>query len=273
MRIYAHLTQVPVEELTDLARQAEELGFAGVTLADHVAAPAEIATPYPYGDAPWKDAPQWGDPWVAAAAITQATRRLRVMTSVYVAPLRHPLTVAKAVATAAVLSGGRVGLGVGAGWLREEFALMGQEFAGRGGRLDEAIRICRLAWSGETVEFHGDHYDLAPFAMLPVPREPVPVLVGGTGPRALRRAALLGDGWIAPGRTAGELADTIGGLRATRADAGITAPFEVVAWSSGPDDLTALLRAGADTIRTRPWAIYPDLGRSAALERYAADVF
>src|SRR5262249_10585723 len=147
--------QVPLGELIDLAQQAEELGFAGVSLADHLAAPGRIASSYPYGDAPWGDTPGWGDPWVIAGAIGQATRRLTLLTSVYVLPLRHPLAVAKSVATAAVLSGGRVAFGVGAGWLAEEFALAGQEFAGRGTRLDEAIEFCRLAWTGELVEFRG----------------------------------------------------------------------------------------------------------------------
>ncbi|WP_329520338.1 TIGR03619 family F420-dependent LLM class oxidoreductase [Spirillospora sp. NBC_01491] len=270
MKTYLHLTQVPLPEVVGLARRAEELGFAGVSLAEHLAAPAEMTTPYPYGVAPWQGVPEWGDPWVTAAAITQATRRLRVLTSVYVLPLRPPLLVAKAVATAAVLSGGRIGCGVGAGWLREEFDLAGEAFGGRGARMDEAIEILRLAWTGETVEFHGAHYDLAPFTMRPAPPAPVPILVGGAGPRALRRAALLGDGWIAPAGPAAELAAAVAGLREARADAGRTGPFEVVAWSEGPGDLDALARAGADAVRVRPWALHPGLSRAAALERYAA---
>jgi len=269
VKVYAHLTQVPIEEVVGLARLAEDLGFAGVSLADHLVAPERISTPYPYGDAPWKDAPHWGDPWVLAAAIGQATRSLRVLTSVYVLPLRHPLAVAKAVATAAVLTGGRVACGVGAGWLREEFVLAGQQFEGRGGRLDEAVQICRLAWSGEPVEFHGEHYDLDTFTMRPAPAEPPPILIGGAGPRALRRAIRLGDGWIAPAQSGPELAANITELRAARPDG-----FEVVAWSDDGRDLDELAGAGADSVRLRPQRLYADLSDpAAAMERLAAEAF
>ncbi|MBO2452812.1 TIGR03619 family F420-dependent LLM class oxidoreductase [Actinomadura barringtoniae] len=268
MKVYAHLTQVPIDQVVELARLAEELGFAGISLADHLAAPEQISTPYPYGDAPWKDAPHWGDPWVVAAALGQATRTLRVMTSVYVLPLRHPLAVAKAVATAAVLTGGRVSCGVGAGWLREEFVLAGQEFEGRGGRLDEAIQICRLAWSGEPVEFHGEHYDLDAFTMRPAPAERPPILIGGAGPRALRRAIELGDGWIAPAQSGPELAANITELRTARPEG-----FEVVAWSDNGRDLGELAQAGADSVRLRPQKLYSDLpdDPAAAMRRFAAE--
>lgn len=284
MRIHLHVTQVPVAELVDLARQAEQLGFHGISLADHIAAPRDIATPYPYdhGRAPWRTAPHWGDPWVVAGAVGSRTSRLRIMSAVYVPELRHPLAVAKQVGTAAVLSGGRVAMGVGAGWLREEFDLLGRPFAGRGARLEEAVAVCRLAWSGEEAEFHGRHYELPPFTMRPAPPHRIPVLFGGAGEHALRRAAELGDGWIAPAQPASGLAGTVADLDRRRTAAGrADHPFEIVAWAGHcrtAEDLRPLAADGATDVRVRPWDHYPDLdtttarGRSAALTRCATDL-
>ena len=120
-------------QILPLARACDAAGFDGVALSDHVVHPEKIATPYPYtkdGAPRWQPFTDWPDPWVTAGAIAAVTERLRVVTSIFVLPLRHPVLVAKAVGTAAVLSGGRVALGIGVGWMREEFEICGAASSG-----------------------------------------------------------------------------------------------------------------------------------------------
>ena len=146
----------------------------------------------------------WPDPWVTIAFLAGQTTTLRFFTNIYVLPARPPVAVAKLVGTAAVLSGNRVALGIGMGWMEEEFDAMEQPFAGRGRRADEMLDVIRTLWTGEVVEHHGAHYDLPPLEVQPVPSEPVPVWVGGTSDAALRRAAR-NDGWISDLHTTDEL--------------------------------------------------------------------
>jgi probable F420-dependent oxidoreductase len=124
------------------------------------------------------------------------TSRLSFVTHVYVLPARNPFVVAKAVATVAFLTGGRVELGVGAGWMREEFDALEQPFKARGKRMDEMIDVLRTLWKGGYVEHHGTFYDFGPLEMSPPPPAPVPILIGGHSDAALRRAASIGDGWM-----------------------------------------------------------------------------
>ena len=123
---------LPTEEIAPVAVAADELGYDGLTIADHVVDLETLATPYPYtasGSRRWDETCEWPDPWVLVGALSAVTTRLRFFTSIYVAAMRSPYQVAKSVGTAAVLSGGRVALGVGVGWCREEFDLLEQDFA------------------------------------------------------------------------------------------------------------------------------------------------
>jgi probable F420-dependent oxidoreductase len=246
-----------------MARAAEQAGFARVALSDHVVQPQKIRTPYPYtedGQPRWVPFTDWLDPLVAIAAMAAVTERIRFFTSIYVLPMRNPFLVAKAVATAAVLSGGRLELGVGAGWMEDEFELMEQPFAGRGRRMDEMIDVLRLLWSGGWVEHHGDHYDFEPLEMSPVPPAPVPIYVGGFAPPALRRAARRGDGWISDLHTTAELGELIGRVRAERQRAGrADGPFEILVTCSDAFDLDGYRRVadlGATHLTTMPWLFY-----------------
>lgn len=124
------------------------------------------------------------------------TTRLRFSNAVYIAPARPLLEVAKQVATASVISGGRVSLGVGVGWMREEYELLGQDFRTRGKRLDEMIPALRALWGGGWVSWSGEHYQVPEMMIEPHPPGPVPILCGGESEAALRRAARLCDGWV-----------------------------------------------------------------------------
>jgi len=202
--------------LTEIARVAEQAGFGAVVISDHLVYPQRLDTPYPYtadGAPRWQADTPWPDPFVAIGAMSAVTERLRFIVSVLVLPLRHPVMAAKSIATAAVLSGDRLTVGVGAGWMREEFDLLGQPFEGRGQRLDEAIEVMRTLWRGGMVEHHGAHYDFGPVQMSPVPRRPVPLYGGGVSEPALRRAATLCDGWASEVQTTREVEEIVQKLR------------------------------------------------------------
>ena len=249
--------------LGPMARAAEQAGFARVALSDHVVHPRHIRTPYPYtadGTPRWPPFTGWLDPGVAIASMAALTDRLRFFTSVYVLPMRNPFLVAKTVGSAAVLSGGRVELGIGAGWMEDEFELMQQPFAGRGRRMDEMIEVLRLIWSGGWVAHSGDHFEFDELEMSPVPERPIPIFVGGFSAPALRRAAAIADGWISDLHTSVELGALIARVKELRAD-GPRAddPFEILVTCSDAYDVAGYRRVadlGATHLTTMPWLFY-----------------
>ena len=180
------------------------------------------------------------DPWVTLAYVAAATERIRLGTSVYVLPLRHPIVSARAITTLDVLSGGRVEVGIGMGWLREEFEAVGESFDRRGRRADEIVEILRRLWTEREIEHHGEFYDFAPLRFEPKPvQDPhPPIVVGGESAAALRRAARLGDGWISSGnQTLDELGSSIEALRTLRSEMGRTEHrFEATAFNRLPID-------------------------------------
>lgn len=249
--------------LGPMARAAEQAGFTRVALSDHVVHPRHIRTPYPYtedGAPRWAPFTGWLDPWVAIAAMAAVTERLRFFTSVFVLPMRSPFLVAKTVGSAAVLSGDRVELGVGAGWMEDEFDLMQQPFAGRGLRMDEMIEVLRLLWSGGWVSHTGDHYPFDELEMSPVPARSIPIFVGGFSPPALRRAATIADGWISDLHTTAELGDLIARVKTMRRESGRGGdPFEILVTCSDAYDVSGYRRVadlGATHLTTMPWLFY-----------------
>jgi probable F420-dependent oxidoreductase len=249
--------------LVDMARAADEAGFDSVAVSDHVVHPQNIKTPYPYtrdGKTRWEPFTDWPDCWVSIGAMAAATSRVRFVTGIYVLPMRNPFLVAKAVGTAAVLSHDRVALGIGAGWMKDEFELMQQPFEQRGKRMDEMIAVMRKLWGGGMVEHHGRFYDFEPLEMSPVPREEIPIYVGGLSEPALKRAAVVGDGWISDLHTIEELRGITAKLRAYRADSPRAAkPFCVIAAASDAYDLDGYRRledAGVTHVQTMPWIFY-----------------
>lgn len=182
-------------QLCDIARAAEEAGYHGIAVADHVAIPNGFASVHPSGENPFVPTTNFPDPFTTIAAMAAVTTRLHFLPYVYVLPARDPFSVAKQAGTVAMLSNYRFALGVGAGWLREEIALLGHDPASRGERMDEMIAILRGFWDHGTTEFHGRHFDFGPTTMYPQPTSHVPVWVGGKSDAALRRAAR-NDGWL-----------------------------------------------------------------------------
>lgn len=213
------------EQLVDVAKAAEECGFDTITMSDHIFYPADLQSSYPYtpdGKPFWAPDTPFPDPWVTIGAMASVTTRLRFTTNIYIAGARDLFTVAKLVSTAAVLAGGRVALGAGAGWCKDEFDQTGQPFENRGPRLDEMIEALRKLWAGGDVTHRGRFYDFGPLQISPVPDGPVPVYIGGDTKPALRRAARLGDGWLGNAYTADDARAVLGRLDAELREAGRT---------------------------------------------------
>jgi len=188
------------KNIAAIATLSEELGFASLWCGDHVAFPWQTSSHYPYAAEGmyWNPTTPWVDPLVSLSWAGAVTSRIGLGTSILLLPLRPTLLVAKAVASLDHISNGRVLLGVGVGWLEEEFKLVGQTFADRGERTSEAIRVLKACWSNEKIEFHGRFHQLDAFAMEPKPVQGgrLPILCGGFSDAALRRVAEVADGWL-----------------------------------------------------------------------------
>jgi probable F420-dependent oxidoreductase len=220
-------------EYGEVARRAEAAGFESIWMAEHLVFPVEMPSTYPYsetGQPPVYPGSPLYDAWVTLAYIAACTQRIRLGTHVYILPLRHPLVTARAVGTLDVLSGGRAVLGAGVGWLEDEFHFVGESFENRGRRSDEIIGLIRELWSSKVIDHHGEFYELGPLRFEPKPvQKPLPIEIGGITPPAMRRAARLGDGWLATGQISlAELAGKIKQVHALRREAGRDAqPFEI----------------------------------------------
>jgi probable F420-dependent oxidoreductase len=284
MKFWQSVSFTETEQVVGVARIAEELGFHGVMVSDHLFYPEKLRSKYPYspdGRPGFEAETEWPEPWALLGAIAQATARVRMTTGVYILPLRHPLEVARAISTLAVLSRGRLALGVGVGWMREEFEQLGREFGDRGRRTDEAIRVLRAVSAGGMVEFHGEFYDFERLQMSPVAQEPVPIYVGGATAAALRRAGRLGDGWIGAGSDLPTALAMLGEIARHRREAGRErTPFEAIVPLTDPPSADAYRRledAGGTSTVHYPLAF--TLGprssleaKRRAMERYANDV-
>ena len=189
------------EVLTEAARQAEDLGFDSVWAAERLVNPWSMDTRYPYKeDEQWFVSPEspFLETLTALTFLAGVTEKVQLGASVVVMPYRHPLFTARVATSIDTLSKGRLILGVGIGWMPEEFASLGVDFKSRAAQSEEQLQIFNLLWSEERPEFHGTHYDFEPVAVNPRPvQEPrFPIWIGGESPPARRRAAKYGDAWF-----------------------------------------------------------------------------
>src|SRR5881396_4258515 len=210
--------------LIALARRVEALGFDSVWASDHVVIPFEIRSRYPYnqtGDFPLPPTANFLEPLTALAVVAGATERLQLGTTVLVLPHRHPVLAAKMLATLDHLAPGRVILGAGVGWMREEIELFGVAFEQRGAWSDEALRIMKACWREERPSFRGAFVSFDTLGFAPKPaRGTIPIWIGGHTPRALRRVAELGEGWHAAFATPDVMRRGLVELKAACAKAG-----------------------------------------------------
>jgi probable F420-dependent oxidoreductase len=243
MRFGIHLPQygraAGPDGITRAARQAEDLGFHDVWVSDHLAIPA--AAPYP---------PAFlFEPLITLTWAAAATERIGLGTSVLVLPYRHPVHLAKELATLDRLSNGRLVVGAAAGWLEGEFEALGVPFAERGARTDEAIDALRAIWDGDQpVDFDGTFTRLEQMRIVPAPDRHLPIWVGGSSAPALRRAVTRGDGWQGSFTGPEATADLVARLRVDRPEPGFTISMRVD-WDGLADDpgqLSELLAGYAD---------------------------
>ena len=238
--------------VTELASAAEAAGIDQIAVPDHLAIGPRTDR-YPYGRFPLPPDEPWLEPLTLLAALAGATRRIRLATGVLIAPLRPALLLAKTVATLDVLSGGRVDLGVGLGWQREEFAGAGVPFAGRAARLDDQLRACRALWSGEKVSFHSETVSFEDLICRPRPVQPggPPLWFGvAASERNAARIAELGAGWLPMESDPEAIARGIALLRRAFERAGrdpasllVRANAPVATGAAGRPDLDATLKA------------------------------
>ncbi len=193
-------------DLKGFLQTGESLGFHSVMVADHIVVPAKIDSAYPYtvgggflskGDAM--------EQLTLMAFVAGVTEKLRIVSSVMIAPHRNPILTAKSIATTDVVSEGRVTVGIGVGWMAEEFAALdAPDFKRRGASTDEYVAIWKKLWTGEAVSFQGEFYSFDDIYCQPAPLQKPhpPIWIGGHSNPALRRVAKLGDGWHPVGATA-----------------------------------------------------------------------
>ena len=224
--------QARPDEATAIVRHAESLSFYAVEMGDHIVIPADISSKYPYTtDGSVPDWEEWNEQLTTLAFLAGRTTSVRLIASVLVLPYRNPLLAAKMLATLDFLSKGRLVVGVGAGWMREEFEALGAPpFEERGSVVEEYIRFFRSVWSEESPTFHGRYFSLTSrvkFNPKPAQKPYPPIWVGGESPRAMRRAAALGDAWYPIGsnphyplRTLDQLRSATQRLRGYAAEAG-----------------------------------------------------
>ena len=190
------------ENLRTLAQRAESLGFDSVWVSDHIILPRKVDSFYPYaadGVATFRPDEDYYDPLATLNFLAGCTQKIRLGTHVLILPYRNPVLTAKMLSTLDVLSGGRVILGAGVGWMEEEFQALGLDtYAQRGAVTDEYIQLFKELWTKDNPEFHGEHYQLSEsgFKPKPVQKPHPPIWIGGHTNPAIRRAAKYGDGWM-----------------------------------------------------------------------------
>lgn len=234
MKFGVQIMGIRLRHFPEVSQIFEQNGFESIWVPEHIVFPATMPSSYPYTldhlPPVNPDTPCY-DPWALLSFIACATTTIRLATNIYIAPLRHPLQTARSVVTVDRLSGGRVTLGAGVGWLREEFEFLEQPFENRGKRMEEIVPLLRELWSADIIERHDQFFDFGPVKFNPKPLQSpsIPIELGGNSAAALRRAGRLGDGWIEIGaKTLDELERMLETVQEARRIAGREhLPFEV----------------------------------------------
>jgi probable F420-dependent oxidoreductase len=271
VKLGLNLVRVRPDRMAGLAAHAEQLGYESVFVPDHVVIPVDFASRYPGtddGGFPYGDAVPLYDPWTVLATVAAATTTIRLGTAVYLLGLRHPIVTARHVVTLEALAGGRVVLGVGVGWLAEEFAALGVDPRTRFSRAEEAAVALRRLWTEPQPSFSGTHFSFERVHLEPKPVSVPhpPILFGGDSDGALRRAVRFGDGWMSGGVAADveAVAALVGRLHAVRADlqhevpaaADPDRPFTITVLHPHPSpaDVARMAALGVERVVVMPWA-------------------
>jgi probable F420-dependent oxidoreductase len=273
MQYTCAIPMCPIDQLIEIAKTAEEVGFDNIAMPDSIFFMEKQSADYPYtpdGSRMWDENTPWVDPLIAAGAMGAVTSTLRFYTNVMKLGSRNPVLMARQVGSVANLTNNRFGFGVGIGWAPEEFEWCGQPYAKRGKRVDEMIEVIKLLLAGGMVEFHGEFYDFERLQMSPAPTKPVPFYVGGHTDVALKRAARVGDGWTSAMLTCDQLAEIIGKIKKLLAANGrADDPFEYQAVCIDKFDVDGhrdLVAAGVTDNIVMPW-VFEGLGFDAPLDK------
>ncbi len=273
MQYTVSVAMSPIDQLAELAKTAEEVGFDNIALPDSIFYMEKQSTDYPYtadGSRLWNEDTPWADPLIVAGVMGAVTSRLRFYTNVMKLGSRNPVLMARQVGSVANLTNNRFGFGVGIGWAPEEFEWCGQPYTKRGKRVDEMIEVIKLLLGGGMVEFHGEFYDFDKLQMSPAPTKPVPFYVGGHTDVALRRAVRIGDGWTSAMMTCAQAAETIDKLKKLLSDAGRANDrfeFQIVCIDKfDVDGHRELAEAGVTDNIVMPW-VFDGLGFDAPLDK------
>jgi probable F420-dependent oxidoreductase len=230
--------------LAHLARTAEQCGFESLWTVEHVVIPKDYQSAYPYsksGKIPGGENVPIPDPLLPLSFAAALTNKIHLATGVVILPQRHPLYLAKEIATLDLLSGGRVILGIGSGWLKEEFNALGLDFHTRGARTDEAIQAMRACWRDDVSSFKGKHFNFGPVLSYPKPaHNDVPIHIGGHSAAAAKRAGRFGDGFFPALGEIPRLKELFGTMREAAQNAGRN-PDEV--------ELSCMARAATDSVK------------------------
>ena len=263
--------------LGHLATTAERCGIESLWSVEHVAIPVQHL-PYPGttdGKMPGGDNVAIPDPLIPLAYVAAITRTIKLATGILILPQRHPIYTAKEVATVDVLSGGRVILGIGSGWMKEEFESLGIDFHRRGGMTDEAIQSLRALWAEGTSSFSGKHFKFGPLHSNPKPvNHDVPIHVGGHSTAAARRAGRYGDGFFPTVMNPEKLAELFTLVRSEAKKAGRNADaieFSCMARSTSLDELKRLADIGVSRVVINPPGTKPE-AVTRGLEKFQEEV-
>ena len=260
MKIGITLGLVNPKVWVDVAREADRLGFESLWIPEHLIFPLEMSGS-PHAGAEHPPVPPTTplyDVFGYLSFLSGQTSQIRLGTNVYLLGLRHPFVAARAIQTLDIVSQGRVEVGIGAGWLRQEWSAAGLDPATRGRRLDEALAVCKRLWTEETVSHKGEffEFDEVAFEPKPIQKPHPPILVGGESDAALRRAARFGDGFYGLGQNLDNIGELMGRLRRALAAEGRSLEGFEVTTGGGireRDDIKRWEDAGVTRLVTRPW--------------------
>lgn len=285
MKFWQAITWAETDQLIDIAKFAEELGFHGLMSGDHAVYPESLTPIYPYSDdgmPPMRPDDEYPDQTAIFAAMAAVTKKLRFTCGVYVLPLRNPHEVARAAATLSILSNDRFILGIGVGWMKEEFDIYGVDFHKRGKITDEAVDVLHKLWDGAMVEHHGEFFDFPRVQLSPAPQRHPLIYVGGKARAALRRTARLGDGYIGAGTAPDEVGPLLRELHTCRRECGREhLPFEAmlgISATPGYDLYRALQDDGLESTVAPPFQYLTGKKHSSldekkrVMEAYAEDI-
>jgi probable F420-dependent oxidoreductase len=265
------------DNFASLAHEAEQFGFESIWTVEHVVIP-QPHMPYPGskdGQLPGGDDVPLPDPLIPLAYAAAITTKIKLATGVVILPQRHPLYLAKQLATLDVLSHGRLMIGIGSGWMKEEFDALGIDFHARGALTNESIQAMRAIWRDYPASFHGKHFHFHDVKSLPKPvqKDGVPLHIGGHSPAAARRAGRFGNGFFPTVADPVKLTELFGIMREEAKKAGRNADeIELSAMTPpDPDKIKALRDVGISRILVMPPSS-DATKRRAGLERIANDV-